>query len=134
MKTFSPTEDSLGRCLNHGDPFGRFYKIFTASNPKIAMKFKNTDMKKQKDLLQHGIILANMFYNDNPVGKNGIKRIRETHSQSRLDINPSLYTIWLDSFIKTVSEFDPKFDEEIEKEWRKVLQKTIDYIIEGYEA
>jgi len=116
MKTFSPTEDSLGRCLNHGDLFGRFYEIFTASNPEIARKFENSDIKKQKDLLQYGIILANMFYNDNPIGINGIKRIRESHSRSKLDIKPSLYKYFLDSFIRAASELDPKFDDETEKE------------------
>lgn len=125
-------KDSLGRCLNHGDLFGRFYEIFIASHAAVATRFRDTDMEKQKDLLKNGINLAIMFADGNPVGENGINRIRHTHSRTQLDIDPGLYDLWLDGFLQAVSEIDPHFDADIEQDWRVLLQKTIDHIRGGY--
>lgn len=63
---YTAIEDSLGRCINHGKVFERFYDEFLASDPAIA-------------------------------------------------------------------ECDSHFDSELEKQWRSMLQMTIDYIIAGYD-
>lgn len=33
---YEQAKDSLGRCLNHGDLFKRFYEIFVLQHPAIA--------------------------------------------------------------------------------------------------
>lgn len=123
---------SIGRCLNRGDLIGRFYEIFLNADPVIAEKFRDTDMQQQKQLLEHGIQLALMFADDNSVGKKGLARIRETHSRKNLNISPDLYSVWLESFMQAVEEIDPEYNVELDLEWREVLQKSIDYIVSGY--
>ena len=133
MIMYEHAKDSLGRCLNHGGLLKRFYELFH-KYPEVAEKFRNRDMGIQDGALRNGINLAIMFAEGNPIGKNGIHRIRKSHCRDELDIKPYMYPLWLDSFIEAVSEIDPNFDDEIEREWRSLLQKTIDYIVEGYEC
>ena len=131
---YEHAKDSLGRCLNHGSLFKRFYELFIQQNSEIAEKFRDTNMHAQEGVLKNGINLAIMFAEGDPVGLNGIQRIRKSHCKDKLNIKPDMYSLWLDSFMQVVSEIDPNFDDEIENEWRNLLQETIDYIIEGYDC
>lgn len=124
--------DSFSRSIAK-DIIGHFYDIFLKSHPDIAPHFVNTDFTAQKHLLQHGINLAIMYAEGKSFGTSGIKRIRKSHSKSGMDIEPRLYPYWKASFLKAISETDPKYDKQIHNAWDSVLQKTIDYIIEGYE-
>jgi hemoglobin-like flavoprotein len=126
-------KDSLTRCMGK-DIIGHFYDIFLQSNPEIAPKFARTDFQAQRDLLKHGIQLAIMFAQDDPMGRKGLARIRESHSKANLDIAPSLYHFWKSSFLRAVSDLDPKFSEESRRAWDVVLQKAIDYITSGYDV
>ena len=134
MNDFEEVKQSFARCMIKGDVVGRFYDIFLDSHPEIKPRFANTDFDSQKHLLRQGVNLAIMFASDNPVGKKGIERIRKSHSKLSLDIPPNLYSYWKKSFIQAASEFDPEFSDELEKQWDLVLQKTISYIIDGYEG
>ena len=117
-----------------GDVMGKFYDVFLDSHSDIKPRFANTDFDAQKRLLRQSINLAIMFANDNPVGKKGIERIRNSHRKARLNILPELYPYWKKSFIQVVDEFDPEFSDELKKQWDTVLQKTIDYVVDGYEV
>ncbi len=55
------------------------------------------------------------------------------HDAQHHDIKPHLYLLWLDSLIAAVSDSDPLFDNKIEKAWRIVMQKGIDYMIGQYQ-
>ncbi len=123
---------SMGRAITRGDIFGRFYQIFLQSNPKIKPIFTNVDMEKQKALLRQGINLAIMFAEERAIGQSAMNRLRHSHSKSNLGIDPSMYRYWLDSFMKALSEFDPDFDNTLEKQWRETLTKATDHIASGY--
>ena len=123
---------SFARCWRTGDVLGRFYENFFDSHPDIRPKFINTNLDKQKQLLQQSVNLAILFADDVSYAKNGIGRIRKTHSKSNLNIPPNLYPYWKKSLIDAISEFDPEFTSQLAKEWDRVLQQTIDYVIEGY--
>lgn len=134
MNNCEDVKQSFARCMIKGDVVGRFYEIFLASHPDIKPRFANTDFDAQKHLLRQSVNLAMMFANDNQVGIKGIKRIRKSHSKSGLNIPPDLYPYWKKSFIQAASEFDQEFSDELNTQWNEVLQKTIDFIIEGYDA
>ena len=57
-----------------------------------------------------------------------LEKIAQKHSQSAHDIPPQLYDLWLDTLVKTVKEFDPDFNEEVELSWRLVLSSGITYM------
>ena len=121
------------RCSG-SDLTGHFYEIFLKSNPRIAPMFANTDFSKQKHLLKHGVLLSIMFAEGNMLGKNGIKRIRDSHCKNKMNVRPELYKYWKASFIQAVSEIDRDFNEQTKNAWDAVLQYTIDYITEGYDV
>ena len=134
MNNGEDVKQSFARCMIKGDIVGRFYEIFLNSHADIKPRFAQTDFDTQKHLLRQSINLAMMFASDNQVGKNGISRIRQSHTKSGLNIPPALYPYWKKSFIQAASEFDPEFSDELRKQWDMVLQKTIDFIIQGYEG
>ena len=124
---------SFDRCAAKGDVIQAFYDIFLDSHPDIKHRFANTNFDNQKKLLLQGLDLTIMFATDEPVGKIGINRIRKSHKKSALNIQPDLYPNWKRSLLQTISEFDPEFNNELEEQWDLVLQKSIDYITDGYD-
>lgn len=132
MDGIEDVKQSFGRCIAAGDLIERFYEIFLRSNPEIAPHFVNTDFTVQKGLLRRGINLAIMFAGDQPVGVDGINRLRTSHAKLAMDISPNLYKYWKESLIQAISEFDPKFDAQLRSSWDYTLQKTIDHIVAGY--
>ena len=133
MSEMDSIKQSYGRCLLKGDLIGRFYEIFLESHPDVKPLFANTDFDIQKQALRQGINLMIMFTNESAVGKSGMKRIRDSHSRSGLNIPPNLYQYWKDSLLQALSEFDSKFSDNLRTEWDQNLQIAIDFIIEGYE-
>lgn len=132
MSDVEDVKQSFVRCMIQGDIVGRFYDIFLDSHPDIKPRFANTDFDSQKQLLRQGVNLAIMFADGHDVGKKGINRIRNSHSKSGLNIPPDLYPYWKKSFIQAASEFDLEFSDELKSQWDSILQKTIDYVIDGY--
>ena len=124
---------SFDRCAAHGDIIDDFYKIFLDSHPDIKPRFANTNFDSQKKLLLQGLDLTIMFASDQPVGRIGINRIKKSHCRAVLDIPPDLYPYWKKSFLTAISVLDPEFSDELKEQWDWVLQKSIDYIISGYD-
>lgn len=123
---------SYGRVLTKRTFVSRFYEIFTQSHPVIGKMFKNTDFKRQNELLSQSINMAILFPQNNVIAKNAIARIRQSHNHEHLNINPNLYPLWLDSLIAAVKETDPEFTPALEKQWREILEPAINHIKEGY--
>ncbi|KAF0192173.1 MAG: hypothetical protein FD165_1241 [Gammaproteobacteria bacterium] len=120
---------SFGRSLiNNPKLINRFYDIFISSHPAIRPLFKNTDFAHQTEVLKQGLNIAIMYAQGHPVAENTLKVLRKSHGKDGMNIDRSLYKYWIDSLIKTVTESDHKFTPDIEREWREVLQKTVDYI------
>lgn len=133
-KILREVETSYGRCLLKDGFLNRFYEIFITSHPDIRPMFAHTDFSAQIGLLRHGLNSVFMFSENNPIARKTLTRIRSSHSKDKLNIAPSLYRYWIDSLIKTVSEFDPEFTSDIEQAWRCVIQPAVDYITSGYTA
>lgn len=126
---------SFGRCLAFENLlFDRFYDNLLASDPRIPPMFKNTEMQNQKKLLRAGINYAIMYctHSGKLAGEIALGRIRKSHAQTRLNIPPELYPLWINSLIKAVESTDPKFTPEIKSAWVNVLNTSINYIKAGF--
>jgi hemoglobin-like flavoprotein len=135
MKEADLVSRSYGRCLVMGNVlFDRFYDYFLASDPRIAPMFRNTEMKIQKKLLRAGINYVIMYCTEagQPAGQLALGRIRNSHSQEHLNIEPELYPLWIDSLLKAIAEVDPKFSPVIKSAWTKVLGISVGFIRSGY--
>lgn len=133
MMDIEQVKKSFDRCSSSGDIIDKFYNIFLDYHPDIKPRFAHTNFDLQKKLLLQGLDLTIMFATDEHVGKIGINRIRKSHRQTAMNIPPELYPYWKASFLQAISEMDPEFTDELKQQWDWVLQKSIDYIIAGYE-
>ena len=123
---------SYGRVLADPQFIDRFYQQFLKNNAEIREKFENTNFDIQNKMLGESISMAVLFSQDNKVAKSVIDRIRNSHNRHNLNIRPRLYSVWIESLIEALREFDADFDDELEQQWRKVIGKAVDYIKEGY--
>lgn len=125
---------SFGRAMTKHNFMARFYEIFVHSDPRIPQMFKNTDMKKQHELLSQSLSMVLLFSQGNPIAKGVINRIRSTHDHEHLNIAPELYAFWADSLIAALAECDQAFNPALERQWSEILQVAIDHIKGGYLA
>ena len=107
--------------------FDAFYDNFCAASPLVAEHFRHTDMKKQKKMLEKSFYSLFIFYATNNAN-DYLRNIAERHCKAGENIPPDLYDIWLESLIKTVADFDPQFDVDIELSWRVVMAAGITYM------
>ena len=121
-------DESLQRVTTSGDAFfDRFYASFLDSSDEIKNKFAKTNFQVQKLLLRQSLSYLLEF----SAGFNDIKHLKNlanTHSKSQKDIDPALYEHWLTTLIKTVKEFDPNYNTEVELAWRVILAPGIEYM------
>lgn len=123
---------SFGRCTTSGDVISVFYDLFLASNPDIKPRFTRTDFAAQKGLLRQGVNLAILHAAGMASGTAGLRRIRDSHSQAKLDVPPALYRHWKASFLSAVAATDPQHTPALQRQWDTVLQHAIDFIVAGY--
>ena len=120
--------DSLERCGSSDHFLRRFYEIFVASSPVVAEKFANTDFRSQTRALKTSFYLAMLASDHYGEVEQYMQRIAVRHSRGDLDIPPEYYELWMDSLLLAVSEFDPRFNVEVEQAWRAIMQPAIDYM------
>ena len=107
--------------------FERFYNRFLASDQRIADAFANTDMARQRKMLEKSFYRLLIFYATNS-SDDYMEQIAERHNRHNLNIAPELYDIWLEKLIETVAEYDPEFDQSVELAWRLTLSTGITYM------
>ena len=125
---FDQSYERVKRIKKNGQSFfDAFYDNFCAASPEVAEHFRHTDMGKQKKMLEKSFYSLFIFYATNNAN-DYLRKIAEQHSKTGHNISPELYDVWLESLIKTVAEYDPQFDMEVELSWRVVLSAGITYM------
>jgi hemoglobin-like flavoprotein len=120
--------DSFDRCNRDPAFLDRFYDIFISSNDEVSEKFKNTDMDKQKGMLQISLSYMMMAHQNPRV----LDKVAVRHNANNLDIGPHLYSLWLDCMVEAVKRTDAQFSDDVEQSWRQMMQPGIDYIMRKY--
>ena len=124
--------DSLDRCGSTSQFLGRFYQLFSASSPEVAARFSETNFKTQSRALKTSFYMAMLASDRNSEASNYLDRVALRHNHEQLDIKPEFYTLWMDCMIVAVSEFDPRFDNDIEQVWRRFMQPAIEFMMSRY--
>ncbi|MEI6712237.1 MAG: ATP-binding protein [Verrucomicrobiota bacterium] len=125
---------SYGRCIAKTAFLDTFYAAFLHSSPEIEKMFRKTDLKKQKELLKHGLAILFMFAR-NPnatLAREKLTHIGMIHSRNRFNVKPNLYPFWISSLIDTVAIYDDQFTPKLGTEWKAALKPAIDYLISLY--
>lgn len=136
LQTVDPNDierfnDSLERCFERPGFLTRFYTHFVASSDAVAKKFEHTNLHQQAKTLKISLYIMAMA-GTRPERALHLEELARRHGRTALDIGPELYDLWLEQLLRTVEEFDPRFDPEIEKVWRRVLQPGIDFMKSRY--
>lgn len=118
---------SYGRCVIKKGFFEDFYSKFLESNPAIKPMFANTNMARQRQLLQNGISYMIMYAKNSPIGIAKLEKIAELHDRSHVNVRPELYRFWLDSLIAVVKTYDSAYSPETENAWIATMNKGLDY-------
>lgn len=124
--------ESLRRCNANPKFLDIFYDKFISSSEKVAEKFVKVDLEKQKQVLKRSLRMLIMSGRGDDTAVMFLRQIAERHSRRDLNIEPELYTPWLESLIATVRQVDGECSPEVEQAWREVLQHGIDYMIAEY--
>lgn len=106
-----------------------FYESLLKGDSRIAALFKNTDFKRQKDLVILAVVMLIDYYNSKPLGEMAIKHLGELHSRKRMNITPDLYSIWIDAMI-ALTKLNPEFSPDLERQWREVIRKGISVMVQ----
>jgi len=132
----SKFENSYARALGgdrYNDAFiSRFYEVFMASSEAVARSFQHTDMSVQKTMLHDSLQVVLDYHRTGKVSQQ-LQRLAQVHSRAGQDIVAALYDNWLDSLVMTVSEFDPEYDQTVERAWREAFVPGIQYMITCYD-
>jgi hemoglobin-like flavoprotein len=133
QKEIIEARDSLTRCLTVAGFFDRFYELFLASSPEVAEKFKSTNFVEQKKMLESSLYLMLVAAGTSKgVGHSELERVAQRHSRKDLNIQPELYTLWLDCLMQAVSEHDPQYTPELDQAWREALKDGIELMKARY--
>ena len=134
---FDSVKKSYGRCVFTREAkakfFQLFYDTFLNSHPDIGPMFANTDFEKQISMLKNAISMSIMYAEkEDDLAKDVLTSIRRSHSRERYNVKPEYYDFWLSSLVATLHVCDPNFNQELEQNWRDMMQVTINYLVEGY--
>ncbi len=109
------------------DFFGAFYLRFLAADARVADRFAQTDMARQRSMLRKSFHHMANFYVSTEVS-DYLARIAESHGPGQLNIPPDLFDLWLDTLLGVVRDFDPAYSMEVELAWRVVLAPGLAYM------
>jgi len=124
--------DSLKRCTDGGEFIDRFYQILMGSSDQVRAKFAKTDFQRQKKTLEMALRMLLMSAQGNDAADVYLEYIAERHDHRHLDIDPSLYVVWLDSLVEAVRASDPQCNADVESAWRTAMKPGIDYMVGKY--
>lgn len=126
-QSFETFRSSLLRCLSNLHFLERFYEEFIHSSPEVADAFANTNMERQKAMLNASLYQLMNFYGKNDEkARNYVQNLGAMHGAYGHRIPLHLYDLWLDSLIVAVKESDPQFDPALEAIWREVMSEGIE--------
>ncbi len=110
----------------------RFYAVLLDASDEIAQRFAHTDIERQVQLFEHGVLMLVQFSRGDAVGKMAIERLGRLHSRAELDIDPDFYTPWLSCLVHVLAEVDPEFDDELRDQWIETLRPGLQHMIGMY--
>ena len=118
---------SYYRCRRDGKFIDTFYDVFLSKSTEIAAKFEKTDFKIQKLMLRQSLLEMLCFDRGLSGADEEIKRLGHRHKE--LEIQPEMYSMWLDALCEAVQQHDPEYSADLEQLWRKAMLKSIEEMI-----
>jgi hemoglobin-like flavoprotein len=102
----------------------RFYEHFLGSDPRLPGLFANTEFERQKQMLQHGILMMLNLARGDAVSSMALKRLGQRH-HVELGIPLELYKPFIDCLLRAAAELDPQWNPRLDRAWRNYLAAGI---------
>jgi len=118
--------NSFKRIQEFGNDFWEtFYFRFVQSNVEIQILFKDTNMENQYRMLSQSI--SYIMLNSNSESPHTTKHMVEliTLHNKKLKIPKAHFIVWKECFLSTLKDFDPSYDELVEKTWCEAIDKML---------
>ena len=125
-------DDSLTRCTREPRFLERFCALFFASSDEVLQKFSQTDVQKQRRVLQASLYMVMLAAADSPKSAVHLALLATLHSQAHLDIPPHLYDLWLDCLVQAVTECDHQWTPATETVWRSMMANGLAFMKARY--
>lgn len=126
---YQAVQESYDRCLKDDTFFDTFYDLFLVKSPEIPPLFKDTDFRKQKQVVRVSVLMMIRLGLGEPQTREAIEKLGEIHSSRDRNIRPELYDLWLNSLCESVKQHDPEYTPELEQQWRDTMQPGTDLMI-----
>jgi hemoglobin-like flavoprotein len=126
--SIATTRASYTRCLAAPDFLEAFYRNFFKACPGAEPMFAKTDVSRQAKLLQHAIGLLLIFPSQPKEEPTVLSRLAAKHGPGELNIDPTWFSLFLESLIETARQYDPQFSPAIAEAWREALTPGFAYL------
>lgn len=123
---------SVTRCMEDHVFIPTFYKHLFDASDEIKAKFRFTDFEKQNAMLRRSLLLCAEATAGRTEALREVNERATTHDREHLDIEPHLYAVWIDTLIATASDFDLRWNADVEAAWRKILGHVVQQMIRRY--
>lgn len=129
---YEAVQASYDRCLEDETFFDTFYDLFLVKSPEIPPLFKDTDFRRQKQVVRVSVRMMIRLGLGEPQTVEAIEKLGELHSSRDRNIKPELYELWLNALCESVKQHDPEYTAELEQQWRDTMQHGIELMTSMY--
>ena len=118
--------NSFEHCMAQEGFLLYFYDLFIGSSSEVREKFRNTDLKRQVRILRKSLYVLTMAAVGTAEAEAELHRLGDSHGKAGMNIDPSMYDLWLDCLMRAVKTYDLAWNPEVEESWRAVLRPHIE--------
>ena len=109
----------------------RFYAELLKADPRIEGFFRHTNFGRQRELFEHGVLMAIDYASGGALGGLALKRLAVLHGPSRLAVPVDLYTIWIRVFLTVGETLDPEWTPGLRDAWQVALERATSMMTTG---
>ncbi len=111
--------------LNRAKFYELLFDKFVGSSLLVKEAFKNTNMHKQREMVEEAFIHLVDFSADKKADTYLVE-LAEMHT--KLHIHDELFELFIESLLSTLEECDPRFTEEHAMAWRVMLSPGVEFM------
>lgn len=98
------------------------------SSDEVKDMFVNTDMTKQKKMLQASLLYITS-YRSSSLPTSILEKLKSQHIGLKITIQH--YDTWMNCIIKAVEKVDPHFNKKTEQAWRETFRPGLEFMKDG---
>ena len=110
--------------------FKHFYDNFMNKSEEIKSAFQNTNMERQKLMLEDSLLYMKGF-SLRRQSSQALQDLAVLHR--RLNIDTSYFDIWLEALVETIEQIDPECGENEVLAWRIILSPGVEFM-KGFQS